>query len=106
MSDSASRFWAFALDIQCPINEDQRLVQRGTIYFLRLRFEYRSGTDINGKASFAIWFAFIACKAPLCIVESLVYGFPFSGINGRFKTRLVESFCFAKCHSLVDFRVT
>lgn len=106
MWDSASPFWTFALDIQRPINEDKRLVQRCTIDFLGLGFDYRSGAYIDGKTSFAIRFAFIACKAPLCIVESLVYGFSFSSINGRIKVRLVESFCFAKCHSLVDSGMT
>ena len=88
MWDSASRFSTFALDIQRPINEDKRLVQSCTINLLRLSFNYRSGTYIDGKTSFAIRFAFIACKAELCIVESLVYGFSFSSINGRIKSSL------------------
>ena len=106
MWDSASGFSTFALDIERPINEDKRLVQRCTIDFLRLRFDYRSGTYIDGKTPFAIRFAFIACKAELCIVESLVNGFSFRSINGRIKVRLVESFCFAECHSVVDFGMT
>ena len=106
MWDSASRFSLFALDIKRPINEDKRLVQRCTIDFLGLGFEYGPGTYIDGKMSFAIRFAFIACKARLCIVESLVYGFSFSSINCRIKVRLIESFCFAECHSLVDSGMT
>ena len=106
MWDSASGFSTFALDIERPINEDKRLVQRCTIDFLRLRFDYRSGTYIDGKTPFAIRFAFIACKAELSIVESLVNGFSFSSINRGIKARLVESFCFAECHSVVDFGMT
>ena len=87
MWDSASRFSTFALDIQRPVNEDKRLVQSCTINFLRLSFNYRSRTYIDGKTSFAIRFAFIACKAELCIVESLVYCFSFSSINSRIQGR-------------------
>lgn len=87
--DSASVFWMFALDIERPINEDKRLVQRCAIDLLRLGLEYRSGTYIDGKTSFAIRFALVACKAELCIIKSLVYGFSFSSINGLFKVCLI-----------------
>jgi hypothetical protein len=71
MWDSASGFSTFALDIERPINEDKRLVQRCTIDFLRLRFDYRSVTYIDGKTSLAIRFAFITCKAQLCMSKAL-----------------------------------
>ena len=103
MMNSASMFWVLALDIQRPIDEDKRLVQRCAIDLLRLGSKNRSGTYIDGETSFAIRFTFIACKAGLSIVKSLVYGFSFSSINGIFKVSLVESFCIGKCHSLVDF---
>ena len=103
--NSASVFWVLAFDIQRPIDEDKRLVQRGTVDLLRWGFEYRSRAYVDGETSFAIRFAFIPCKAGLSIVKSLVY-FSFSSINGLFKIRLVESFCIGKSHSPVDFGMT
>ena len=88
MQNSASVLWMFALNIQRPINEDKRLVQRCTIDLLRSGSKYRSRTYVDGKTPFAIRFAFIACKARLCIVESLVNGFLFQRHQWRAQSRL------------------